>query len=82
MKSNSAANYSLSHGFAIDAVNPDAGHVLPGRHEIDVVNSALIGSHVDASGRAVRSNLPLPPNMKWRQRQIFPVRDEMEFPVL
>lgn len=76
-----SADNSLSDRFAIDPMNPDVRHVLTRCDEIDVVNSALIASHVDAGGSAVGSVLLLPPNMKRRQREIFPVRVEMKLSV-
>jgi hypothetical protein len=37
--------HRLSHGFAIDPADADACDLRACRHEIDVVNTALVASH-------------------------------------
>ena len=63
----------LSQRLAVDFVKPDAAHLRARCHKIDIVNAAVIAAHIDAHRSAVGAAFLLPPNVKRRHRDIFPV---------
>ena len=72
------ASGSLSQCLAVDLVNPDAAHLRACRHKVDLVNSAVVASHVDGHRSAVGAGTFLRPNVKRSQREILPIHRHVE----
>ena len=75
----SRASGALLQRLPVDFVNLDAGHLRTSRHEIDIVNPAVVALHVDTRGSGIAAGTFLSPNMERRKREILPVHREVEF---